>query len=102
MRSRWRFSSRGGGKAGTLVQSITLIYELLGPYLTKVALTKAGDINGEEFNAREAARIVIQHKREAEKANPQAHNAHRHFFADAYDYVFRRSHAQKNEDKKEK
>ena len=95
-----------GGEVGNLVQSITLfsvlIYELVGPYLTKVALTKAGDINGEEFNAREAARIAIQHKREAEKANPQAHNAHRHFFADAYDYVFRRSHAQKNEEKEAK
>ena len=37
-----------GGDVGVLVQSITLfsvlIYELVGPYLTKVALTKAGDI----------------------------------------------------------
>ncbi len=38
-----------GGETGTLVQNITLfavlIYELVGPYLTKVALTKAGDIS---------------------------------------------------------
>jgi len=37
-----------GGDVGVLVQSITLfsvlIYELVGPYLTTVALTKAGDI----------------------------------------------------------
>ena len=37
-----------GGEVGVLVQSMTLfsvlIYELVGPYLTKIALTKAGDI----------------------------------------------------------
>jgi Kef-type K+ transport system membrane component KefB len=37
-----------GGEVGTLVQSITLfavlIYELVGPFLTKIALVKAGDI----------------------------------------------------------
>ena len=92
-----------GGEVGVLVQSITLfsvlVYELVGPYLTKVALTKAGDISGEEFNAREAARIAIEHKREAEKTNPHPHNAHRHFFSGAYDYVFRRGHAQKTEEK---
>jgi Kef-type K+ transport system membrane component KefB len=36
------------GETGVIVQSITLfailIYELVGPYLTKIALTKAGDI----------------------------------------------------------
>ena len=41
-----------GGDIGALVQSITLfsvlIYELVGPYFTKVALTKAGDIKPEE------------------------------------------------------
>ncbi len=40
-----------GGYAGTLVQSITLfavlIYEIVGPMLTKMALTKAGDIQPE-------------------------------------------------------
>ncbi len=93
-----------GGEVGTLVQSITLfsvlIYELFGPYLTKVALTKAGDIDGEEFNAREAARIALEHKREAEKNNPQAHNAHRHFFNDAYDILFKKWTTQKSEEKK--
>jgi hypothetical protein len=37
------------GGDGILVQSITLfavlVYEIVGPYLTKVALIKAGDIN---------------------------------------------------------
>ena len=36
---------------GPIVQNITLfsvlIYELIGPFLTKVALTKAGEINPE-------------------------------------------------------
>ncbi len=54
-----------GGEIGTLVQSITLfsvlIYELVGPYLTKVALTKAGDIvpHG-KTSAREEAKIRLQ------------------------------------------
>lgn len=54
-----------GGDIGVLVQSITLfsvlIYELVGPYLTKVALTKAGDIvpHG-KTNAREEAKIKLQ------------------------------------------
>ena len=41
-----------GGDSGKVVQSITLfavlIYEILGPFMTKVALTKAGDIKPEE------------------------------------------------------
>ena len=54
-----------GGEIGTLVQSITLfsvlIYELFGPYFTKVALTRAGDIvpHG-KTSAREEARIKLQ------------------------------------------
>ena len=54
-----------GGEIGTLVQSITLfsvlVYELVGPYLTKVALTKAGDIvpHG-KTSAREEAKIKLQ------------------------------------------
>lgn len=97
-----------GGETGVLVQSITLfsvlIYELVGPYLTKVALTQAGDISGKEFNAREAARIAIQKKRAAEKANPksQSHNAYRHFFNSAYDYVFRREHHEAEKQKSKK
>jgi Kef-type K+ transport system membrane component KefB len=47
-----------GGEVGVLVQSITLfavlIYEIVGPYFTKVALTKAGDITLEgKTSARE-------------------------------------------------
>ena len=54
-----------GGDIGVLVQSITLfsvlIYELVGPYFTKVALTKAGDIvpHG-KTSAREEAKIKLQ------------------------------------------
>lgn len=54
-----------GGDIGVLVQSITLfsvlVYELVGPYLTKVALTKAGDIvpHG-KTSAREEAKIKLQ------------------------------------------
>ena len=92
-----------GGDTGMVVKSITLfsvlIYELVGPYLTKVALTKAGDISGEEFNAREAAQIAIQKKRAAEKANPKTHNVYRHFFSGAYDYLFRREHHSAHKEK---
>ena len=47
-----------GGEVGVLVQSITLfavlIYEIVGPYFTKVALIKAGDIRLEgKTSARE-------------------------------------------------
>ena len=54
-----------GGDIGVLVQSITLfsvlIYELVGPYLTKVALTKAGDIKPHgKTSAREEAKIMLQ------------------------------------------
>jgi hypothetical protein len=97
-----------GGDTGTVVKSITLfsvlIYELVGPYFTKVALTKAGDISGEEFNAREAAKIALEKKRAAEKANPksQSHNAYRHFFSGAYDYIFRREHQKAKQEKEKK
>ena len=41
-----------GSSTGKIVQSITLfavlIYEIFGPFLTKIALTKAGDIKPEE------------------------------------------------------
>ena len=40
------------GPDGATVRNITLfavlIYELIGPYLTKIALTKAGDIREED------------------------------------------------------
>ena len=47
------------GETGIIVQSITLfavlIYELVGPYLTKIALIKAGDIKKEnKVSARDA------------------------------------------------
>ena len=56
-----------GGETGVLVQSITLfsvlIYELVGPYLTKVALVKSGDIHlGGKTSAREEARQKLQQK----------------------------------------
>ncbi len=54
-----------GDEIGTLVQSITLfsvlIYELFGPYFTKVALTKAGDITPHgKTSAREEAKIKLE------------------------------------------
>ncbi len=54
-----------GDEIGGLVQSITLfsvlVYELVGPYFTKVALTKAGDIKFEgKKSAREEAKIKLQ------------------------------------------
>ena len=47
------------GKEGNMVRNITLfavlVYELIGPFLTKIALTKSGDITeGEETDARGA------------------------------------------------
>ena len=48
----FKAESAFGGSMGSLVLSITLfavlIYELFGPMLTKIALTKAGDIKPEE------------------------------------------------------
>ena len=56
-----------GGEIGVLAQSITLfavlIYELVGPALTKIALTKAGDIKAEgKTNAREEAKKLMAQK----------------------------------------
>ena len=56
-----------GGDIGVLAQSITLfavlIYELVGPALTKIALTKAGDIKAEgKTNAREEAKKLMEKK----------------------------------------
>ena len=53
------------GPMGSMVANITLfsvlIYELVGPYFTKVALTKAGDIvpHG-KTSAREEAKIMLE------------------------------------------
>lgn len=56
-----------GGEIGVLAQSITLfavlVYELVGPALTKIALTKAGDIKAEgKTNAREEAKKTMAQK----------------------------------------
>ena len=53
------------GPEGEIVRNITLfavlIYELVGPFLTKIALTKAGDIKAEgKTSAREEAKIAIE------------------------------------------
>ena len=55
-----------GGETGTLVQSITLfsvlIYELVGPYLTKIALINAGDIKLEgKTSARDKHKFKLEH-----------------------------------------
>ena len=53
------------GAEGAIVRNITLfavlIYEIVGPSLTKMALTKAGDIKPhEKVSAREEARIALE------------------------------------------
>ncbi len=55
------------GPEGVVVANITLfavlIYELIGPYLTKIALLKAGEIRPEgKTSARENARLAKHHK----------------------------------------
>ena len=55
------------GAEGHIVASITLfavlIYELIGPTLTKIALTKAGDIKPEgKVSAREEAAKQLKNK----------------------------------------
>ncbi len=68
------------GADGAIVENITLfavlIYEIVGPFLTKIALTKAGDIKEEEkTSAREEARLTklaLQEKGE--------HHHRHHFF----------------------
>ncbi len=57
---------------GTIVQSITLfsvlIYELVGPFLTKVALTKAGDIKREgRVSAREEHKAKLAQRKHHER-----------------------------------
>ena len=51
-------ASSGLGEMGVLIQSITLfsvlIYELVGPYLTKVSLIKAGEVEPEEKTSTKA------------------------------------------------
>ncbi len=55
------------GADGAIVANITLfavlIYEIVGPLLTKISLEKAGEIRPEEkTNAREAARAILAEK----------------------------------------
>ena len=55
------------GPDGAIVRNITLfavlVYELVGPFLTKIALTRAGDIKAEgKTSAREAARLAMEAK----------------------------------------
>lgn len=52
------------GPDGYIVRNITLfavlVYEIVGPYLTKIALTKAGDIKPEgKTNARDEAKQIL-------------------------------------------
>ncbi|MBO5652818.1 MAG: cation:proton antiporter [Clostridia bacterium] len=59
------------GPDGAMVGNITLfavlIYELVGPMLTKIALTKAGDIKPEgKTSAREKARAALAEKQKSE------------------------------------
>lgn len=58
-----------GSTMGKLVQSITLfavlVYEIVGPFLTKIALTKAGDIKPEGRVSRRTEEI-----KNTEEANP--------------------------------
>lgn len=65
-----------GDEIGGLVQSITLfsvlIYELVGPYFTKVALTKAGDIKLDgKKSARDEAKIMLQESDSPKNNAPQ-------------------------------
>ena len=55
------------GPEGSIVRNITLfavlVYELVGPFLTKIALTKAGDIKAEgKISAREEALKIKESK----------------------------------------
>ncbi len=65
-------SEPGFGEAAGMVRNITLfgvlIYELVGPLLTKISLTKAGEIKPEgKTSAREAARLEKLAKQVQEK-----------------------------------
>ena len=58
------------GADGSIVRNITLfavlVYEIFGPFLTKIALTKAGDIKTEgKTSAREEAKRAIEAKKQA-------------------------------------
>ena len=64
-----------GGETGKMVQSITLfavlIYEIVGPFLTKVSLTKAGDIKPE-------GRVSARTQQAKNKKHLIRHRDHKH------------------------
>ena len=55
------------GEQGVLVRSIilfsVLIYELVGPALTKMALTKAGDIKPKSFEVENRRKLKLESAR---------------------------------------
>ena len=59
------------GPEGAIVRNITLfavlIYEIVGPYLTKVALTKAGDINEEGRKSARDEHLLNKQKQETQQ-----------------------------------
>ena len=59
------------GPDGAIVRNITLfavlIYEIVGPFLTKVALTKAGDINEEGRKSARDEHLLNKQKQEAQQ-----------------------------------
>ena len=73
----------GLGETGAIVAQITLfavlVYELIGPMLTKISLTKAGEISPEgKVSAREEARSILSmlhldHKHERHASHIERH-----------------------------
>ncbi len=66
------------GPEGDIVANITLfavlVYEIIGPTLTKIALTKAGDIKTEgKTSAREEAKRIMKEKKEAHSRHSTHH-----------------------------
>ena len=59
------------GPEGAIVRNITLfavlIYEIVGPFLTKVALTKAGDIHEEGRKSARDEHLLNKQKQETQQ-----------------------------------
>lgn len=57
------------GPDGAMVRNITLfavlIYEIVGPYLTKIALTRAGDINAEGYRSAREEHLLKKAQKQA-------------------------------------
>ncbi len=73
-------AEEGLGADGAMVANITLfavlIYEIVGPLLTKISLTKAGEIRPEEkISAREEARKILAQK---SRKKHLRHDKHEH------------------------